>query len=229
MTKELLTGADLKGPLLLTTGTSSVAPLKFLSGTNLTSAAAGAMEYDGKVLYSTPAGRGVSPSMMVYRLNSTRTGTNNTAATSIFGAGVSLQASTVYAFEMRLVMRKTVGTTSHDIRLQMNSSSALGTILYTGVSATFASPSTSGNSNTTVSFYGATEGNVAILTGITTANIQAQCTLQGNFDTGSATTFTPNYTLSAAPGGAYTTQVGTYFAIWPIGAAGANTSVGPWA
>jgi hypothetical protein len=42
-------------------------------------------------------------------------------------------------------------------------------------------------------------------------------------------TFIPQYTLSTAPGGAYTTAIGSYLSIWPIGAAGANTSVGTWA
>ena len=42
-------------------------------------------------------------------------------------------------------------------------------------------------------------------------------------------TFIPRYRMSAAPGGAYSTLAGSYIAIWPIGASGANTSVGPWA
>jgi len=35
--------------------------------------------------------------------------------------------------------------------------------------------------------------------------------------------------LSAAPGGAYTTAIGSYFLIYPISASGANVSVGTWA
>jgi len=42
-------------------------------------------------------------------------------------------------------------------------------------------------------------------------------------------TFTPQYTLSAAPGGAYSTMANSYFLIYPIGASGANISVGAWA
>ena len=42
-------------------------------------------------------------------------------------------------------------------------------------------------------------------------------------------TFIPQYTLSAAPGGAYTMQIGGYMKINPIGASGANTNVGVWA
>lgn len=42
-------------------------------------------------------------------------------------------------------------------------------------------------------------------------------------------TFIPQYQLSAAPGGAYTTAIGSYFLIYPIGAAGNNTNIGTWA
>ena len=42
-------------------------------------------------------------------------------------------------------------------------------------------------------------------------------------------TFIPQYSLSAAPGGAYTSQPGSYFLIYPVGASGANVSVGTWA
>ena len=37
----------------LSAGTTTVAPLNFVSGTNLTTATAGAIEYDGKVFYGT--------------------------------------------------------------------------------------------------------------------------------------------------------------------------------
>jgi hypothetical protein len=42
-------------------------------------------------------------------------------------------------------------------------------------------------------------------------------------------TFIPQYTLSAAPGGAYSTAAGSYIRINPLSASGANTSVGTWA
>ena len=54
-------------------------------------------------------------------------------------------------------------------------------------------------------------------------------TLKGTVSINGGGTFTPQYTLSAAPGGAYSTVAGSYFLIYPIGAAGANISVGAWA
>ena len=58
-------GANGNG-IVLPAGGTSIAPLVMTSGTNLSSAASGAVEYDGKVFYSTPvaSARGLSPSTM---------------------------------------------------------------------------------------------------------------------------------------------------------------------
>lgn len=42
-------------------------------------------------------------------------------------------------------------------------------------------------------------------------------------------TFVPQYSLSAAPGGAYSTQAGSYFKIAALSPSGANTAIGTWA
>jgi len=48
-------GGTMTGSLVLATGTTTVAPLKFVAGTNLTTATAGSMEFDGSSLFFTPA------------------------------------------------------------------------------------------------------------------------------------------------------------------------------
>ncbi len=53
--------------------------------------------------------------------------------------------------------------------------------------------------------------------------------VKGTVSINAGGTFTPQYTLSAAPGGAYSTLAGSYMKIKPIGVSGANTSVGTWA
>jgi hypothetical protein len=216
-------------PIVLPAGTTSNAPLTLQSGTRLTTAAVGAVEFDGKVLYTTPVSRGVSPSMMFYRLNSSFAGTNGTAVQSLFGVGLSLAASTVYVFEVNVMLRKSAGTTSHTMGLSMDSSSALNNIHYLGTFATVTSPTTGGANATTGSFYSTSAGNITITSAMATASQQTQFILKGTLSTSTATTFTPSYFLSAAPGGAYSTFIGSFCAVWPIGAAGANTSVGPWA
>lgn len=268
MTRELLTGADFKGPLqingsagtsgqllasqgdgaipqwvaaggfsggtltsnlTLAVGTTSLSPLTLQSGTNLTTATAGAVEYDGKVVYSTPAGRGVSPSMMFYRLDSGLAGANVNTAQNLFGVGVTLQAGTVYAFEQRFAATKTAGTTSHSLSLSFAGTATINNIIYTGISQSATSSSPSLLSLSADSFVNNTVSGFAITGTGTVANRLIYAFLSGTVSINAGGTFIPQYTLSAAPGGAYTTNAGSYFAIWPIGAAGSNISVGPWA
>jgi len=49
----LTTGGTMTGALVLATGTTSLAPLKFVSGTNLTSATSGVIEYNGTNFFGT--------------------------------------------------------------------------------------------------------------------------------------------------------------------------------
>jgi hypothetical protein len=66
-------------------------------------------------------------------------------------------------------------------------------------------------------------------TAITSATFFSMVRVEGTVSVNAGGTFIPQYSLSAAPGGAYTTQIGSYFLIYPISAAGSNTSVGTWA
>jgi len=222
-------GGTLTNNLTLAAGTTSLSPLTFQSGTNLTTATAGAIEYDGKVIYTTPSGRGVSPSMMFYRLNSSVTGGNFVSAQSAFGVGITLIANTVYAFESALTFTKAAGTTSHNFGMGFGGD---GTFLYNNfyMQSIFSSNTSTlptnntgylGTQNSFNTFYA--------LTGIASATISISVFLKGSISVNTSGKITPQYQTSAQPGGAYTTQIGSYFAIWPIGAAGANTSVGPWA
>ena len=73
-------------------GTTSIAPITLTSGTNLTSAAAGAYEYDGTNFYQTidtTSGRGAVPTEQIFRL---------TANGSAIGAGIADYFGTNSAF-----------------------------------------------------------------------------------------------------------------------------------
>jgi hypothetical protein len=109
------------GLVTLPTGTSSVAPLKFVSGTNLTTPVAGSLEYDGKVFYGTPkvnnttAGRGLVPTeqILINSSNITKTNTKSGSGTqtqqySAFDKGIYLAANTTYFVEISLRMATTV-------------------------------------------------------------------------------------------------------------------------
>ena len=219
-------------PLVLPAGTASAAPLSLQSGINLTSATAGAVEYDGKVIYSTPAGRGVSPSMMFYRLNSNYAGSNATGAQSLLGVGVTVSASTVYEFEGLFTLQKTSGTNAHTIGVLFGGTASLNNILSSFVFRRYDAASTSdatSGTQTVVGGYNTTTSNLVVTGSIASANQTFMYFVRGTVSINAGGTFIPQYQLSAAPGGAYSTLAGSAFYIWPIGAAGSNTSVGPWA
>jgi hypothetical protein len=98
-----------------TAGTTSVAPIVLASGANLTSAAAGAVEYDGVRFYGTTdtvSGRGYIPSIQIFRL------TANGAAigpgiSNFFGANsaINLVGGGVYELEAYCYFTKTTAGT----------------------------------------------------------------------------------------------------------------------
>lgn len=224
---------DASNILTLPAGTATVPPLDFTAGTNLTTASAGAMEYDGTVGYFTPIGtqRGVLPGMQFYRRNTTLAGANATGAQNVLGVGCTLSASTVYCFELSFTIAKTAGTTSHTLAYGFGGTAtinnAIVNVIRVGVNGTFPFVPV------TVQNYGSQSNNTTAVTtvtgAITSANFVEIALVKGTVSINAGGTFIPQYSLSAAPGGAYTTQIGSYMLIYPIGTAGANTSVGTWA
>ena len=67
------------------------------------------------------------------------------------------------------------------------------------------------------------------VTSFATANVVIGFIIRGTVSINAGGTFIPQYTLSAAPGGAYSTVAGSYIRIAPLSASGANTNVGTWA
>lgn len=214
----------------LSAGTASVAPLGFAAGTNLTTALAGAIEYDGVALYGTPQGtqRGIIPGAQFFRLNSDLAGANVNTVQSVFGVSVSLSANTVYAFEGNYLFSKIAGITNHSIGTGFGGTATITTIGYN------ASGSLGTTNPTTSANYGDLIGTVVTPTAVTgvvsgAATLRSAIRLKGTVSINGGGTFTPQYILSAAPGGAYSTLAGSYFMIYPIGVSGSNTSVGAWA
>lgn len=100
--------------LALAAGTTTLAPLDFASGTNLTTASAGTLEYDGSFFYATKettSGRGVLQSDQVYRLASN--GTTITTIADFFGttSSINLAASSFYEIEYYAYFLKTTAGT----------------------------------------------------------------------------------------------------------------------
>ena len=212
-------------------GTTTFAPLIFTSGTNLTSATAGAIEYDGKVIYGTPIGtqRGIVPTQQYYRLDSALAGANATGAQNVFGVGVTLSANTVYEFSMYFILNKTAGVTSHNLSFGIGGTATLNNILYGGVWNGGAGTFSSGVTTSPATIDANSTSVIQLVGAATSAGRYLTMSISGTVSVNAGGTFTPQYTLSAAPGGAYSTAAGSYIRIAPVGASGANTSVGTWA
>lgn len=109
---------------LLAVGTTSLAPLKFQSGINLTSAAAGAKEYDGTQFYATidtTSGRGAHWVDQYFKLTADG-GTISTIA-NFFGttSNISLVANAHYYIEIVCFY---LNTTSGTVTWTLNNSAA---------------------------------------------------------------------------------------------------------
>lgn len=213
-------------------GTASFPAIQLTLGTNLTSATAGAVEYDGKVVYATPLGtqRGIVPTQQYYRLNADFVGSNASGAQSMFGVGVTLSANTVYEFELVFGISKSAGTTSHNFGYNFGGTATLNNI---GFIVLGASQSSSfgplAGSSTMVGQWSITAANTNVSSGITNAAFYHLATIKGTVSVNAGGTFIPQYQCSVAPGGAYSTSLGSYIRINPLSASGAATNVGAWA
>lgn len=197
----------------------------------LTTPYAGTLEYDGKVPYFTPQGsqRGLIPGAQYFRLNSDLVGSNISTAQSTFGVGVTLSSDTVYHFEAVYSFNKSAGTTSHTKGLGFGGTATLNNIAYqTIVMDSSVSYVASLDASQTITWVQSAT-NTSIAAASTSATLYLSAKLSGTVSVNIGGTFIPQYTLSAAPGGAYSTSAGSYFLIYPIGTSGTDTNIGTWA
>jgi len=160
-----------------------------------------------------------------YELNTAYAGSNATGAQSIFGLtnGFTLAGSTIYEFESIVALSKSAGTTSHTIAIGFGGTATINNIGYALLIANDATFTTI----STPSLLFIQTASATVATGaITAASRVVYLTIKGIVSVNAAGTFLPQYTLSAAPGGAYTTQIGNYFKISQLAASGANVSIG---
>jgi hypothetical protein len=203
-----------------------------MSSMTLGSAVTGEFEYDGRVPYFTPleTQRGVIPGMQYYRLNSGYVGSNVNTAQSMLGVGVTLSSNNVYYFEGIFALSKSAGGTSHTTGIGFGGTATVNNIGYWAQAGTINSTGFVDLSNSGSFQYFIQTVSSTVLNGAQgLASTFRLYKVNGTVSVNTGGTFIPQYTLSAAPGGAYTTAVGSYFLIYPIGASGSNTSVGTWA
>jgi hypothetical protein len=214
--------------MVLPAGTASAgdAPLKFTSGTNLTTAEAGAMEYDGKVHYSTHAAseRGVAKSVQHIQLTSNfTTAGGTTALQKAFNAptngALTVAANTTYGFEF-LWNASTMSATSGTFSFGLG-----GTATYSRVAAFCIARKTSAATGTAGNFTMITAATATVVTGANTTTT-GHMSVIGQIVIGSAGTIIPSFATSVA--NATVVLAGSYFRIWPLGADTVQ-SVGNWA
>jgi len=217
----------------LSAGTTTVAPLDFVTGTNLTTPTAGAWEYDGTTFYATPiaSNRAANVAEHFVARTGTKTMTSNTALQAIFSGGtggltsgaLTVGASTSYFFEMSInvsVMSATTGNFGFSIL-------GAGTATFTsaawhafGLDNT--NQATGANAGTTWQSTAGATGNI-ITAAVGTA---ASAIVKGIFRINGAGTIIPSIQLTTAS--AAVIGVNTWFKCYPVGT-DTVVSVGNWA
>jgi hypothetical protein len=206
--------------------------LALTSDTLAVTPTAGAFEYSSPIIAATPIGtqRGIVPTQQYYRLDSALAGANVTTAQAIFGVGATVSSSTVYEFEIVCALTKSAGTTSHNFGFNFGGTASVNNIgfhLNGAVQSTGFTPTVT-NANVGEQWVSVTSA-TTLGSGLTSASMYVYASIKGTVSINAGGTFIPQYTLSAAPGGAYTTQAGSYIRINPLSASGAATNVGTWA
>ena len=205
--------------------------LALTSDTLIGTPAAGNIEYSSPIFTGTPVGtqRGIVPTQQYYRLNSNLVGSNVNTAQNIFGVGVTLSSSTVYEFELSFAFTKSAGTTSNTIGFGFAGTASLNNIFYLSSGSVATSATSAASIGSSYGSFAITASNVNTNMVTTSATVTWFVILKGTVSVNAGGTFIPQYTLSAAPGGAYSTVAGSFIRIAPLSASGANTSVGAWA
>lgn len=209
-------------------GTTAMAPAKMQSGTLLTTAEAGALEFDGTAFYATAAAsaRQVLPAVQCQVLTADRAGTDVSTAQAVFDAStdaVTLAAATSYQFEAQYFITRAAGTTSHTTAVLF-----AGTATFTSVDYLAQVTNPTGNVLANVQQIMATAETALTLTAAnTSATENLMIRLTGTIRINAGGTLIPQFQYSSAPGGAPTIKRNSFFRLWP---AGTNTvaSVGNW-
>lgn len=212
---------------VLAAGTNSVAPLKLTSGTNLSAASAGAVEYDGTVFTATSVAnsRQVVCGEQFVCVGATPVSlTNNiTTAQSVFASAndaLTVAGSTTYFFEAYIYL--STGTTTHTTAFGLGGTATFTSILYESVLVSSAATTIA----TSSSFLEVISAAATVLNA-TSAAATTKIRLKGVMRINAGGTIIPQVTFSAGPTGTCQTNTNSFFRCWPIGS---NTveAVGNW-
>ena len=208
--------------LTLAAGTTSVAPVVLTSGSILTSATAGALEYDGSVGYFTnqTASRGVIQADQWIWQNATYTLTSTTAAQKLFNASAN-GALTIpagkYLFQCVFALAS-LSSSSADISFGIGGTA---TVTYYAFASATKAANTFASAASNVTYI----SNAATSIVPASTNTNAVVIVKGMIYVSVAGTVIPQVTLGAAA--AAVVQPGSYCHIWPSSPAASNY-IGAW-
>ena len=218
------TGAFTK--VSVSAGTSSIAPINLTAGTNLTTAAAGAIEYDGSAFYNSIAAstRGVMPSEQMVILNTAYTLTSQTAAQKLFNASstgaLTLPVGT-YQFECFYALTS-MSSSSGSFGFALAGTAVLGSQGWWSLAQK--GTATLATATATQSTYN-TAANTALVTAST--NTTGYAFIKGVFKVTTTGTIIPSVSLGVAA--AAVVGINSYFKVSPLsGTSAANITVGNW-
>jgi hypothetical protein len=233
------TGGTLTSNLTLAAGTTSLSPLTFQSGTNLTTVTAGANEYDGTVFYQTSnitPGRALKTQNYYYISSSDFAidFSESGAVQSMIGGpttGITVAAGTTYEYEIELaVQHQFLVNSGITGTFQIVNSTVSGspTVAVTSY-VDYGSNTTSFVTATTMSSV-RTTGSVTFIPTISSGSRYAILRAKGVIRvTGTGTTkIYPGLSASGTNDNAWTVASGLIFNLTPIGN-GTVTTVGTWA
>jgi hypothetical protein len=209
-------------------GTTSVDPLTFTSGTNLSAAANGACEYNGTALMFTPcaSSRGAVPAVQFAALTADYTLTSTTAAQKIFNVpsagSLTVAASTRYFFKALLYITGFSSASGNaKIDLIGTGNATFSSTLWTAFGLDGATPTTAAAPVGVL--ITATGSGASIMTASTATNLYVMC--DGQFRVNAGGTLVPAISLVTAI--AAVVKADSYFTCWPV-STGATTTLGAW-
>lgn len=206
------------------TSTANTAPLKFTSGTNLSTPEAGVVEYDGVSFYTTAnttSGRGFTPTTQFFRLTSDGSAISTIA--NFFGAtsGVTLVANAFYELEAVLYFTKTTAGTV-TFTMTYTQAPVNNNAFYVGTPV--GGVGTVGTSQTAAIVKSTATAGALPATGSLTTAVNHQYVVRSMFQANATTGGTLNLQLTASAGTA-TPLTGSYYKITRLPAANVGAFV----
>lgn len=151
------------------------------------------------------------------RLDATQTGTNGTGAQNWFptNGAVNVEAGVVYEMEGVLNFNRAAGAVSHTTSLLFAGTATLTYILWRATTNTGDTLANAALNHAA----GRSASAVVVKAASTGTTEETSIRLEGSIKVNAAGTFIPQFQYSAAPGGAPTIQIGSFFQLVKKGAA----------